>query len=223
VTKDKEKIWEEIMQGMAELPLPTASTGSRSMKLEITKRFPSGAPREIVFEIPHEDLVTIKAIVDGKARARFDWLRPGTDLLARAKMGDYEPLIRHFERGGELTEKERRVLVKIARGMFPRMGRPPETETEIRNRNIARFAKVLKINGGKRVADVTARKFNIDRSYVPKLLKKYPDEGVSDYLLSAALNGLGADRETTRKIMLASAGIIEDDLREATGRKRRAK
>jgi uncharacterized protein YbjT (DUF2867 family) len=136
----------------------------------------------------------LSAVKDGKPVHPVSGT-PNIDLLARARMGEYEPLIRHFENGGELTEKERQTLATIARGMFPRTGRPPEIETEFRNRDIARFAAILKLYGGKRVADVTARKFNIDRSYVSKLLKKYRGEGWWAYVWGASWLPLGPTRK----------------------------
>jgi hypothetical protein len=103
-----------------------------------TETWPSGAVR-VTFAIPNKVVEKVQAMVDGEEWWP-DWERPEMDLLARARRGEYEPLIRHFELGGELTEKERQVLANIARSMFPRMGRPPETKTEIRNREMSDLA-----------------------------------------------------------------------------------
>src|SRR5262249_7095335 len=127
----------------------------------------------LALEIPARYIKLLEAIASGekKPNFRFD-PSEAPDLTKRALLGEFEPLISHFERGGELTDQERRTLAKIVRGTLPRIGRPPETKTEIRNRDIVRFAKILKAYGGKRVDDIAARKFNIDRSYVSKLEKK---------------------------------------------------
>jgi hypothetical protein len=198
------------------------STSSPLATFRIINKYPNG-DIELTAEVPARLMETLEAIVAGKKLL----LRPNegrpVDLLARARMGEFEPLIRHFEAGRELTDKERRVLAAIARGALPRIGRPPETPTELRNRNIARFAAILKFRGGKRVADITAKKFNIDRSYVPKLVSKYKDEGAITYMLGSLLRALGADLETTWRIVLAYAGITQDDLREAAARKQRLK
>jgi hypothetical protein len=224
VDEDKKKMWKEIMRSIARFPPRGAKGADRpeEIRFEVTDKRPDG-DIEITVHIPNEEMKVIKDIVDGKRLSRFVPARPKVDALARARMGEYEPLIRRLEEGGELTDKERQALAKIARGTLPRIGRPPESETETRNRNIARFALVLRRWGGRRVTDVTARKFNIDRSYVPKLLKKYPHEAGADYLIGIFLRSMGADMATVRKVVLGSAGITADDMREATGRKKRTK
>jgi hypothetical protein len=174
--------------------------------------------------VPAELMDTLMGVIAGEREwGRWRLVHPELDPLSRARLGEFEPLIRHFEGGGNLTEKERRTLAMIARGVFPRMGRPPETETEMRNREIARFAKILKLYRGRRVYDVTARKFDIDRSYVPKLMKKYPDEATVPYLVGCLLSSMGADQKTVWKVVLACAGIAEDDIREASGRRGKKK
>jgi hypothetical protein len=93
----------------------------------------------------------------------------------------------------------------------------------MRNREIVGFARILKMYRGRRVYDVTARKFDIDRSYVPKLIKKYPGEGWWAYLVGVLLASMGADQKTAWGAVLACAGITEDDVREASGRRGKKK
>jgi hypothetical protein len=178
----------------------------------------------LCLEMPARYLLDLEAIANGerKPNLRIDPSEVA-HLTKRALLGEFEPLISHFERGGKLTDQERQTLAKIARGKLPRIGRPPETKTEIRNRNIVRFVKILRAYGGKRVADVAAKKFEIDRSYIPKLEKKYSNAAVMDYLLGSLLTLFGADTETAWKARLVSAGINEDDIREATGRKQKVR
>jgi len=127
----------------------------------------------LLLEMPSKYLELFEAMASGKEKPehfRLHW-REAPDLTKRALLGDFELLISHFERGGALTDQERRTLAKIARGKLPRMGRPPQTKTETRNRDIVRFVKILKAYGGKRVVDVAAKKFEVDHSYIPKLEK----------------------------------------------------
>ena len=174
--------------------------------------------------VPAELMDILTGVVAGeKEWGRWRIVHPELDPLSRARLGEFEPLIRHFESGGGLTEKERHTLAMIARGAFPRMGRPPETRTEMRNRAIVRFAKILKLYRGRRVYDVTAKKFDIDRSYVPKLMRKYPDEGAVPYLVGLLLSSMGADQKKVWEVVLACAGITEDDIREASERKGKKK
>jgi hypothetical protein len=215
------KVWKEITRKNEKWMAQAGSlpkVGERAMGLKVI----DGPPGKLTFAlaVPFEAMAALKDLVEGDRRWRLALGTPRLDLAARARMGEYEPLIRHFENGGELTGKERRTLASIARGLLPRIGRPPATKTEQRNRDIARFAVILRLYGGKRVADVTARKFNIDRSYVPKLLKKYRGEGWTPYMFGAALAALGADQRVAWRATLVLAGITEDDLREASGRKR---
>jgi hypothetical protein len=193
-------------------PRPDARMGYQCRRLD-------NGRLEVTIDVPYEYIERLKSIVAGEKKYAPRFLPPDPDLVGRALLGEFEPLIGRFERGEKLTDKERRTLAKIARGELPRIGRPPETETERRNRDIVRFAQTLKLNGGKRVADVAARKFGIDRSYIPKLIKKYRNEGWSVVVMGALLNCLGADDNTLRQVVFASVGINEDDFREATGPK----
>jgi hypothetical protein len=179
---------------------------------------------QLCLEIPARYIELFEAIASGgrKPSYRLD-SPPETDLAKRALLGEFELLISHFERGGKLTDKERRILAKIARGKLPRTGRPPETKTELRNRDMVRFVKILRAYGGKRVVDVAAKKFGVDRSYFSKLEKKYPRAAVADYLLGSLLTLFGADAKTAWRARLASAGVNEDDIREAAGRKQARK
>jgi hypothetical protein len=174
-------------------------------------------------EIPASFIETFETVASGERAPNLRLDHPEANLTERALLGEFEPLIHRFESGAELTEKERRTLAKIARGTLPRMGRPPESKTEIRNRNIVRFVQILRGYGGKRVADVAARKFNIDRSYIPKLERKYPDAAMGDYVLGSLLALFGANPQVVWRARLKSAGVNEDDLREATGRKQKTR
>jgi hypothetical protein len=180
-----------------------------------------GRGLDVTIPLPPDLLNALKAIARGEEGIEIYPLLPKLNLVSRALAGEFEPLICHFESGGKLTDKERHALAKIARGSLPRIGRPPESKTEIRNRGMVRFAMALKEYGGKRVADVTARKFGIDRSYVSKLIKEY---GAHERMLVVFLGGHlemeGADNKTVRRVVLGYAGVNEDDLREATGRKK---
>jgi hypothetical protein len=165
-------------------------------------------------------LTAIEDIASGGGEVEVCSPSPKLELVSRALAGEFEPLISHFESGAELTDKERHTLAKIARGTLPRIGRPPESETETRNRGIVRFAAALKEYGGKRVADVAARKFSIDRSYVSKLIRKYgAEERAAVVFLGGLLDMKGGNDKTVRRVVLGYADVNEDDLREATGRK----
>jgi hypothetical protein len=206
------------------------SAPPRTIKLQVTRKRDDGSIEicaewqlnsdATIWPLPLEFARALNAVAAGDRKSNLRPAPPEPDLLGRARLGEFEPLISHFENGGELTDSERRALAMIARGAFPRMGRPPETETEMRNRNIVRFVEVLKEYGGKRVIDIAAAKFGVDRSYIPKLLKKYRGESGPAELMGYLLDARGADSETIRKAVLAFADVNEDDLREATGRKK---
>jgi hypothetical protein len=188
--------------------------------IEVTFPNVDGRGLDVTITLPSDLLNALKAIAGGEKGIGVCPATPKPDLTSRALAGEFEPLISHFESGGELTDKERHALAKIARGTLPRIGRPPESETEMRNRGIVRFAMALKEYGGKRVADVAARKFSIDRSYVSKLIGKYgAEERMLVVFLGGHLEMEGADNKTVRRVVLGYAGVNEDDLREATGRK----
>jgi hypothetical protein len=217
------QIWKQLEQASRQA-FDDEHVGSdrREIKFISEGKSDDGALR-FLCEIPYESIGALKSLVAGERK--FKTFSPAleVDLSERARKGEFEPLIRYFENGGEVTEKQRHTLAKIARGMLPRIGRPPETETETRNRDIVRFAQTLKLLKGRRVYDVTARKFDIDRSYGPKLIKKYRGEGWGPYLMGCMLISLGADQKTARRVMMELAGIDEDDLREATGRKQKVR
>jgi hypothetical protein len=144
------------------------------------------------------------------------------DLLGRAKMGDHEPLIRHMVEGGNLTMDERRVLGMLARNELPASGK--RIETEVRARDVARFVMVLKLLGGKRAAEIAAEKFEIDRSYVTKHQKAYGKQEESGACCVAVLLlAAGADNLSALKAMLWYANVSDEDISEATQRKRRVK
>jgi hypothetical protein len=215
------KAWAEIKNTIPDNRADRKGDGELEIKIEIKGRTARGG-LEVEAHIPYELMDNFLALAAGKRVGRWECrLHLNSDRTVRARMGEFEPLIRHLEDGGKLTDKERRTLAMIARGALPRMGRPPETKTEVRNRDIVRFAQILKVQGGKRVVDITAAKFGIDRSYVPKLIKKYRDEGWGPMLFGYLLAALGADQETIRRAVRASAGISEDDFRDAIGRKKK--
>ena len=200
---------------------PDKGGGPREITLELQRA--DNGNLEILVHIPNRYMKDIEAIVRGEKESKFGESLPKPDLVKRALLGEFEPLISRFERGDKLTDKERRALAKIARGELPRIGRPPESKTELRNRKIVKFAKILKRYGGRRVADVTAKKFDVDRSYVSKLMKRYPGAATATILWSMVLSGMGADQDTIRRGAFLDAGISEDDLREATGRKQKVR
>jgi hypothetical protein len=179
---------------------------------------------EVEANITNEAMADIQAIVSGKKKGVFQPVMT-VNLLGRARLGDCEPLIHHFESGGDITEEERRAIGALARGNWPSSAnRPPQAKTELRNRDIARFAAVLKFYGGKRVPDVAAKKFKVDRSHVIKLTKQFgTHELTGAYCTRALFAALGADQATARKLMLGYAGVTEDNIREATARKPKGK
>jgi hypothetical protein len=170
----------------------------------------------------HENLAIIQRMIAGDKSFALTPVMI-TDLLKRALMGDREPLIQYFVSGGELTERERRAIGDFALNAIPKpQNRPPKIETEIRDRDIARFVAVLKLLGGKRLSDIAAAKFNVDRSYVTKLAKEYVcNEGWTAYAVAVLIGSLSADDRTGRRAMMWYANVTEDDLRAATERKRR--
>jgi len=205
--------------------VPAAPGEEVAYIIKVTFPNVDGRGSDVTIPVPVDFLDALdKAIASNEKGFEIYSPPPKLDLVRRALAGEFEPLISHFESGGELTDKERHTLAKIARGTLPRIGRPPESETEIRNRRIVRFAMALKEYGGKRVADVTAQKFSIDRSYVPKLIREY---GAHERMLVVFLGGTlemkGANDKTVRRVVLGYAGVNEDDLREATGRKKARK
>jgi hypothetical protein len=142
------------------------------------------------------------------------------DLLGQAKKGDHEPLIRHFEEGGNLTKDERRFVAMLARNQLP--ASRSRIETEMRGRDVARFVMVLKLLGGKRAADIAAAKFEIDRSYVTKHQKAYGKQEESRACcVGLLLLAAGADKLSAIKAMLWYANVSDEDFSEATQRKRR--
>jgi hypothetical protein len=191
--------------------------GDRLVKLSMEKS-DNGNPL-LILEMPARYIETLEAIACGEKKPNLRLEPAKRDPTKRALLGEFEPLIRRLESGAKLTDKERHTLAKIARGTLPRIGRPPEAETEIRNINIVRFAKILKAYGGKRVDDIAAKKFDVDRSYISKLEKKYPHAATMDYLLGSLVTLFGASPQVAWKVRLEAAGVNEGDLREATGRK----
>lgn len=166
----------------------------------------------------------LQRIVSGERNFRLAPVVP-VDLLERAKIGDHEPLIRQSEEVGDLTEDERRVLEMVARRLLPRSrNRPPKIETEVNARDVARFVMVLKLLGGKRAVDIAAVKFDIDRSGVSKHMKAYGNkEKWAALNVKSLFLTLGADEPRALDFMRWYANVTDDDIREATQRKRRVK
>jgi hypothetical protein len=177
---------------------------------------------EFSVTMSRENFDILQRIINGDPRFQ---LAPvvQVDLLERAKIGDHEPLIRQLEEGGDLTEGERRVLGTLARGALPApQNCPPKIETEVRARDVARFVSALKELGGKRATDIAAAKFDIDRSYVTKHCKTYGKrEGVRAFLVKLLFLAGGADEPTALRAMQWFANVSDEDIREATQRKRR--
>ena len=198
-------------------------TAANQMEFEISAIRPDGGV-EVTATMGRECFDALQRVIAGDRHVGFAPVQQ-IDFLARAKIGDHEPLIRHFEKGGDITEDERRVIVALARDEWHAPENcPPKIETEVNARDVARFAAVLKLLGGKRIPDIAARKFGIDRSYVSKLVKKYGrHEGFGGFALRQLCRAGGADEATAQRVMSWFANITEDDMREATERKRKGK
>jgi hypothetical protein len=198
------------------------SADKLGMHFIIDKLNPDGSITVIV-EMKDEAFDLIRRMASGNEKRRFGFFPVvQVDLMARAKIGDHEPLIRHFERGGDITEDERRLLAAIARGALPApQNRPQKIATELRDRDVARFVAVLKLLGGKRVADIAAAKFRIDRGYAAKQFRKHGNlEGCGARILKSLFLAFGANEAMARNIMLQYANVTEADVREATQQRR---
>jgi hypothetical protein len=191
--------------------------------LERVGRTPEG-DLEFSATMSKKNFDILQRIVNGEQNFRVAPAAP-VDLLERVKIGDHEPLIRHMEEGGDLTEDERRALAALLRGARPgERNRHPEIETVVRARDVARFCMVLKLLGGKRVADIAAAKYRIDRSSVTKHTKAYgKQEGWGAFYVKHLFLNLGADEPRALEFMQWYADVSDDDIREATQHKRRVK
>jgi hypothetical protein len=136
------------------------------------------------------------------------------DLAERAKLGDHEPLIQHFQARGALTEDERNLLAAIARReLSAPKNAPPKLDTEIRGRDVARFYLVLKALGGKRIADIANEKFRIDQSLVYQYVRKHKQqEKRSLFYLNWLLLAFGSDQTRAQDIIRQYANVTDADI-----------
>ena len=74
----------------------------------------------------------------------------------------------------------------------------------MRARDVARFVMVLKLLGGKRVVDIAAAKFDIDRSSVTKHMKAYgKQEGWGAVYVKQSFSHLRRGRTERAKVHAA--------------------
>jgi hypothetical protein len=177
----------------------------------------------ITVTISEKSFKLVQDIISGKETGNWAFIpQTSTNLARRARIGDHEPLVRYFAEGGDLTPEERSLIAAIALGQLPKpQSCPPKIEKEVQAKDIARFAQVLTYMGGKRVADIAAAKFGVDRSYVTKLVKKHRGEAAPALFVQGLLVALGGSQDLGHAMMLRFAGITDADMKEATRKRKR--
>jgi hypothetical protein len=190
-------------------------------KATIVSRDPETGDLTIEAQISPEGAAFIKKLIEcGRpVDDRGLIMKPtiAVDLLARAKLGDCDPLIRHFAAGGDLTPDERRVIASLARGNYPLpRHRAGKIETELHGRDVARFIVVLELMGGKGAPGIAAGEFGIDQSSAAKYRKAHRlSELISCETFRRTLMVVGVDEALAWKMTARMAGVTGDHIREA--------